>query len=245
MKGVILAAGQGSRLGLLTRSRPKALVPVLEKPLIEYILTLCDEASLEEIIVVGGYQFYKLAAVLEKRAGGTPLGGTPYRLLQNREYKKGNLLTLVCALPFLEGDFFIANADHIYPPSLFHSFLKNAKEISAACDFDRQLSGDDMKIRHDSQKRLLAISKKLPTYDGGYIGMTSCTKKRRGLYERAVEATFQRKGTKAVVEEVLETLILWGENPLVHDASGHRWWEVDTPSEIQTVERELALFRAR
>ncbi|MDO8461687.1 MAG: NTP transferase domain-containing protein [Deltaproteobacteria bacterium] len=232
MKVVILAAGQGSRLGPLSRSQPKALIPVLGKPLIHYMLDLCDKASIEEVFVVGGYEFFRLQASLET------CKKQPH-LLQNRDFKKGNLFSLATALPSLDGDFLIANADHIYPASLFSSFLKNVQGITAACDFDRPLGTDDMKIRCNKEGRLIAISKKLPVFDGGYIGMTYCSAAARKTYERAVEATFRRHGEKAVVEEVLETLILWGENPSLFDASGHGWYEIDTPSELRQVEAEL------
>lgn len=235
MKAVILAAGMGRRFGSTTANFPKALLSVADKPLLSYIVGLCSESKLDEIIVVGGFGFYQVEATLAKISSPVPI-----RLLNNRQYELGNLVTLATALPEVTGDFFVANADHIYPRSLFQDFLKSPPGIRAACDFDRPLGGDDMKIRHNAALKITAISKQLAHYDGGYIGMTKIAGKDRALYERAVEATFGRIGKeKAVAEQVLETLILWNENPGLHDASGHKWWEVDTPAERAQTERAL------
>ena len=40
MKAMVLAAGQGTRLHPITDSRPKALVPLAGRPMIEYALLL-------------------------------------------------------------------------------------------------------------------------------------------------------------------------------------------------------------
>lgn len=50
---VILAAGKGTRMGL---DLPKVLVPVLGRPMIEFVLEALDEAGVERKIVVVGHQ---------------------------------------------------------------------------------------------------------------------------------------------------------------------------------------------
>lgn len=53
MQCVILAAGEGTRLRPLTNNRPKQLVTVLDKPLIDYIVEALPSAVDELIIVIG------------------------------------------------------------------------------------------------------------------------------------------------------------------------------------------------
>ena len=55
MKGVILAAGRGERLRPLTDRKPKSLLPICNKPLIEYQLELLRAHGIDEIAVVVGY----------------------------------------------------------------------------------------------------------------------------------------------------------------------------------------------
>jgi len=52
MKGVILAAGQGTRLRPVTLTMPKPLVPVANQPLIGYAIQVLRNAGLEEIGIV-------------------------------------------------------------------------------------------------------------------------------------------------------------------------------------------------
>jgi glucose-1-phosphate thymidylyltransferase len=52
MKGIILAAGMGSRLKSLARGRPKALIPILGKPLIYYTIESLRRANVKKIAVV-------------------------------------------------------------------------------------------------------------------------------------------------------------------------------------------------
>lgn len=55
MIGVILAAGKGRRLRPLTETRPKALLPILGKPLISYHISLLKRLNVEKIVVVVSY----------------------------------------------------------------------------------------------------------------------------------------------------------------------------------------------
>ena len=55
MKAIILAGGRGSRLGHLTESRPKALVEVAGKPLLEYLVRNVTEAGIRNYLINTGY----------------------------------------------------------------------------------------------------------------------------------------------------------------------------------------------
>ena len=56
MKGIILAAGRGSRLGSLTENQPKCFTPLKGRALIEWQLHSLRAAGIEDIAVVTGYQ---------------------------------------------------------------------------------------------------------------------------------------------------------------------------------------------
>lgn len=56
MQAVILAAGEGKRIRPLTRSRPKALIPVANRPIIDYSIDALRACQISDIIVVVGYR---------------------------------------------------------------------------------------------------------------------------------------------------------------------------------------------
>ena len=59
MKTLILAAGYGTRLYPLTKNKPKPLLPVAKKPIIDYILDKLNEVSeLKAIIVISNNKFF-------------------------------------------------------------------------------------------------------------------------------------------------------------------------------------------
>ena len=51
MLGIIMAGGQGSRLMPLTATRPKPMVEVLGRPVIDYVKEANVKAGIEENIV--------------------------------------------------------------------------------------------------------------------------------------------------------------------------------------------------
>jgi UDP-N-acetylglucosamine diphosphorylase/glucosamine-1-phosphate N-acetyltransferase len=55
MKAVILAAGEGKRMRPLTYERPKVMLPIAGKPIIEHLLEEVKEAGIDDFIFVVGY----------------------------------------------------------------------------------------------------------------------------------------------------------------------------------------------
>lgn len=51
-KAIITAAGFGSRFLPITKTVPKELLPIIDKPIIQYLVEECSEADIEEVIIV-------------------------------------------------------------------------------------------------------------------------------------------------------------------------------------------------
>jgi NDP-sugar pyrophosphorylase family protein len=64
VKGVILAAGLGTRMRPLTYRRPKPLVPILDRPMIEHIVLGARDAGVTELLIVIGYRGEMVREVL-------------------------------------------------------------------------------------------------------------------------------------------------------------------------------------
>ncbi len=55
MKALILAAGYGTRLHPLTQYRPKAMLPLLGKPMLHHVIDSVHDAGMKEIVLVVGH----------------------------------------------------------------------------------------------------------------------------------------------------------------------------------------------
>ena len=77
MKAVIPVAGLGTRMLPMTKAIPKEILPIVDKPLIQYIVAECIAAGIKEIVLVTHSSknaienhfdtSYELEATLEKR----------------------------------------------------------------------------------------------------------------------------------------------------------------------------------
>ena len=232
MQVVIMAAGLGNRLGVLTRDRPKALVPVAGRELILRTLDFTDHPAVTERLVVTGFEGERLAAFLDARAPGV-------RTVHNPHFRDGSIRTLEAALPSVTGGFLLMNVDHIYPRRMLPHILATSRGITAICDFDRTLAADDMKVKLDGARRVRGIRKTLTDYDGGYIGMTFCSRAALPLYRQHVAEARRLEGDAASAEAVLAQLAAAGRDIEICDAGGFGWLEVDTPAELAQAEATL------
>jgi bifunctional UDP-N-acetylglucosamine pyrophosphorylase/glucosamine-1-phosphate N-acetyltransferase len=55
LKAVILAAGEGNRMRPLTSDRPKVMLPIANKPILEHLLSEVKEAGITEFMFIVGY----------------------------------------------------------------------------------------------------------------------------------------------------------------------------------------------
>ena len=55
-KAVILAAGRGTRMGLLTEDVPKPLLPLRGKPILEHQIERLEAAGIKQVLLITGYK---------------------------------------------------------------------------------------------------------------------------------------------------------------------------------------------
>ena len=65
MKAIILAAGEGARMGPLTASEPKVMIPVGNKPILEYAVEALVENGVHDLVLVVGYRKERIQSYFE------------------------------------------------------------------------------------------------------------------------------------------------------------------------------------
>lgn len=237
MQVIIMAAGLGSRLKDLTTATPKALIEAGGRPLIDYALAFAKAAGAQRRIVVGGFCHTNVAARVREVAPDAVI-------VENTEYKKGNLISMRTGERALEpGAFLLMNTDHIYKPAIadvVRDACTRATEVTAFCDFDRTLGPDDMKVGLDGERRVAQMAKTLPKWDAGYVGMTFVPAARRDAYFATATRCSAEQGDAIHVESILVGLARAGAPPHIADISGHGWLEIDEPHERAHADTVLA-----
>ena len=120
MKAIILAAGRGSRMKNLTSDKPKCLVKLHGKPLLEWQLDSMNKSGISEIAVVTGYKNEMLSS---------------YNLVEfhNSYWASTQMVSsLACASEWLENDKrndFILSGNEVFT-SLAKDYLDFIKEVN-------------------------------------------------------------------------------------------------------------------
>jgi len=113
MKAVILAAGEGRRLEPLTDVRPKPMLPIANRPLLEHVVDAVVKAGIEEIVLVVGYERERIQ---DHFGDGGDWGVRIQYAIQERQLGTGH--AVLQAEPYVEGEFLALNGDRIVEPDV-------------------------------------------------------------------------------------------------------------------------------
>jgi glucose-1-phosphate thymidylyltransferase len=120
MKGVILAAGKGTRLYPITRHIAKPLLPIANRPTLLYAFDRLKEMDIEDICLVVGENEAQMRGALGDGAGF----GVRLSYVQQTE-PKGLAHAVACAADFVAGDpFCLYLGDAMYSQSLASHALR-------------------------------------------------------------------------------------------------------------------------
>jgi choline kinase len=186
MRPIIIGAGRGSRLGPNTDDIPKALVPVMGRPMLEWILDALGAAGFarKDVVFIGGYR----ADVVRARY-------PEFSYVENRDWEKNNILaSLMCARALLADGFVSTYADIVYRGSAVQKLVASPHDKVLVCDTDwrrryvdrsQHPESDGEKMRAQGE-RVVELSRRIASEEasGEFIGVAKFT--REGARELAV-----------------------------------------------------------
>lgn len=241
MRGVILAAGDGTRLAPLTNHRPKPLVSVLGRPLIEYTIKSFVQAGIRELIVVVGYR----GDMIAREIGDGSRYGLKVSYAPNPHYKGGNGTSIYAARPLLTDEAFVlAMADHMITAFLLRRLLGKGDIDDTLC-VDRSAKAppqvkDATKVWVSDLGLITRIGKDLERWNAIDTGVFLFTPRVFPIVTDLMQEQDERCSVTDAVRKLIDQ-----KGMRACDVSGAFWMDVDTVADLRYVERLLRPLKGK
>ncbi len=127
MKAVILAAGEGARMGPFTASVPKVMIPVGNRPILEYVVRSVVESGIRDILMVIGYRRERIQSYFQD---GRAFDARITYIPESKQLGTGH--TVRQAKPNLEGPFLVLNGSNLIDRLFVGDLLDHADAPAVA-----------------------------------------------------------------------------------------------------------------
>jgi len=222
-RAVILAAGNGKRMGRLTADRPKAMLEIGGLTLVERYLDALAACGIGDVTLVVGYRQERLRDHL----------GSRVRFIENGRYADTNsLYSLSLAREQLLDGAVIMNSDVLVSPELLWRLIEAPVEDAVLIDTTSTLDDEEMKVK-TWHGFAIDFGKDLPPWDadGENVGILK----------------FGPRGARRLIAHIEELLAAGGENAWAPAAfralarewpiravttDGLPWTEIDFPADL-------------
>lgn len=247
MKAIIVAAGPGSRLMPITNEKPKCLLDVGGKTILERALEALGENGVEDIVVVKGYKSHLI-------------NYPDVTYSHNPEFRKNNILrSLFYAEDEMNDDFIFSYSDIVYSREIVARLIGSEADVALIVDVNwiQTYEGRDQHPISEAELvkvengKVVKIGKEVVKPEeahGEFIGLAKFTKSgaetMKAAYRRVSEdhcaSPFQNAASldKAYMTDMLQELVDDGLLVQSVDIAGG-WVEIDTP---QDLERARGMF---
>lgn len=125
MKALVLAAGQGVRMGPLTENLPKPMLPVAGRPFLEHTIISLREAGVTEISILTGYHGNKIK---DHFRDGSDLGVKITYLIQHKRLGTAHAVSM--AKDLMDEPFLCINGDVIVSTSLLGGIINKFEQTN-------------------------------------------------------------------------------------------------------------------
>lgn len=239
MKAIILAAGRGSRMKNLTDDKPKCLVELKGKALLDWQVEAIRKAGIDEIGIVTGYKRELLISRGLKE-------------FHNERWAETQMVSsLACASEWLEKDqCIISYSDIFYRPSAIELLKECKEDIGITYDknwlqqwssrFSDPLS-DAETFNYDENNHLIEIGNKPTSYseiNGQYMGLITIKPEGWRKIIELINSVKEINLDFVHVTKLLEELIRRKKMKIEVKEYSEEWGEVDS-------ETDLKFFKSR
>jgi NDP-sugar pyrophosphorylase family protein len=241
VQAVVLAAGSGARLSPLTLVTPKALLPIANRPLIDYVIDSIHEAGITKIVVATGY---KGSRIVKHLKASKEHGNIEIECVKANRYREGALYSFLATEEYIHDDFLLIPADLILGHKIISELVnKNTeKNVVLVSTSRRDLRSKRTSVLcYEGVRRGRSIILRFSSSEGGdkkrkgdkktsastSIGVAVCPRK---IFEYA--HIVAEKGSKKVVDALNEYVTETGLGRCTRISGRQQWFDVDTIDEM-------------
>ncbi|MHC8441984.1 MAG: phosphoenolpyruvate mutase [Candidatus Eutrophobiaceae bacterium] len=238
---IVLAASRGNALRELTEDRPKIMLSIGGKSLLQRMLDVFKSSAVQDITVVGGY-----------KASAIPKQGL--RVIINKRWEKtSELASLLAARKAFGDDMIISYGDLLMRQYILQNLMALEKDLVVVVDSapqkprsgesadyawcnkpdDRSLFGQDVRL-----KRIAPQPDALSEQPSGrWIGLLRINGKGRKWLDEALDRLSQRKDAdKLAIPDLINDFIKKKHPVHVHYIHGH-WLDINRLDDLEVANR--------
>ncbi|GMR13700.1 MAG: hypothetical protein BMS9Abin29_1913 [Gemmatimonadota bacterium] len=229
MKAIILAAGQGSRLGAKAKGLPKALQRVGNQTLIEHQLEALSAEGVGPVVVVIGHGADHIKTVL---------GDSVDYVLNEKAEETNSLYSLWLARDWLREDVLLLNCDVLFHPDILKRLLR-ASGSALAYDSTSASGAEQTKVGMRGPN-VSDLGKDFPDTGarGENVGIIKLDAEGSLALRSKTEAIIRSGGENSWVTEAVRAILaevgVEGVN-----VAGLPWVEIDFPYDLDRARRQV------
>ena len=233
---IILSAGQGKRLLPLTEARPKCMLHVAGKSILEWQVRALLAAQIDKLFIITGFNSDLVEAHIHDRFGAEQ---ERINIVYNPFFSiSDNLASCWMARHAMDGDFILLNGDTLFEPSLLDTVLRSEPApVTLTVDYKNSYDNDDMRVELNASM-VKSVSKTLPDEHtmAESIGLLYFRGEGPALFREHLDRQMkQGTGLRLWFLSVVDAL---AKQSLVRACSinGHRWCEIDFKRDLDNAE---------
>ena len=190
MKGIILAAGQGTRLKKYTKNLPKGMLLFAGKTVIERQIKLFRSCGINDIVIVTGFA-----------ADTITYPNVSY--YHNPDFASTNMVeSMLCAKSEFTEDAVVSYSDILYTEKMLNGMINSTHDFAVAVDYNwktywksryGKIDFDTESLVLDSNDNIVSLGRENPPLDeidARYIGLLKFSKKGLKEITRIYEGDF-------------------------------------------------------
>lgn len=239
MRAIILAAGRGTRLGSLTDERPKCLVEVKKRSILENELIALDNCGVKEVIIVVGYRKDDIHARIGDRFGRINI-----TYIENPYFEStNNVYSLWIAREYLQKGCILIEGDIIFEEDIIRLLLKTDASLSfwVVDKFTHGMSGCMLQTDNNAKVNNIHIirseSEQIPQNAYKSVGILKISPKFGELFGRWLDKCILEGRTNIYYDNCLADHVSTDQPIYIVKVGDLRWFEVDTPEDLTQAEK--------